>query len=243
MEKGPLWLKTVLNANGLLLNDSQCTQLEQYCTLLLEWNRKVNLISRKSEHTVWEEQILHSVSFLTRIQMNDSASVIDVGTGGGLPGIPLKILMPSLSMTLVDSIRKKIVAVQSIIQELKLEGIETVCSRAEEFHRNTKGKKFFNYVVCRGVGQLVDLWEYGYPLLLNDVMAQPAVSGGNVKQGAGKISIDPGAIIALKGGDVMPEVRNLERKKNIAITVIDINLDINEPLANSDKKVVVLRPL
>ncbi|MGD0337322.1 MAG: 16S rRNA (guanine(527)-N(7))-methyltransferase RsmG [Bacteroidota bacterium] len=246
MEKGATWFRAILAANGLSIDDSQCDVLDRYCTLLLDWNRKINLISRRSEDTIWEEQILQSISFLTRIKLKASASVIDIGTGGGLPGIPLKILMPGLSLTLVDSIGKKINAVQSIIQSLGISGIEAVWSRAEDFNgnRNEKEKKFFDYVICRGVGQLEDLWEYGYPLLLNISSIQGKMLMKSQAQSAARIFIEPGVILALKGGDIQEEIVKLERrKKKIAITVIDVSLRIIGKLENNKKKIIIMRPV
>jgi 16S rRNA (guanine527-N7)-methyltransferase len=152
MSKDSMWLQRVLQLNGISIDDTQRVMLERYCSLLLDWNRKINLISRKSEDSIWEEQILHSVSFLSSIEISNSASVIDIGTGGGLPGIPLKIVLPGLTMTLIDSIGKKIGAVQSIIHVLGIRDVEVVCSRAEDLNRGTgerRTKRLYDYVICR----------------------------------------------------------------------------------------------
>ncbi len=246
MEKGAAWFRAILAANGLSIDDSQCDVLDRYCALLLDWNRKINLISRRSEDMVWEEQILQSVSFLTRIKLKDSASVIDIGTGGGLPGIPLKILMPGLSLTLVDSIGKKINAVQSIIQSLGIGGIEAVWSRAEDFNRNrnVKERKSFDYVICRAVGQLEILWKYGYPLLYVTSSIQGSTSMRFQTQSTDRVYVETGAILALKGGDIQGEIVELgRRRKKIAITVIDISLRTVEELENNKKKIVIMRPV
>jgi 16S rRNA (guanine527-N7)-methyltransferase len=240
-----MWLQGVLQSNGISIDDSQRKMLEKYCSLLLDWNRKINLISRKSEDSIWEEQILHSVSFLSRIELSESASVIDIGTGGGLPGIPLKIVLPGLTMTLIDSIGKKVNAVRSIIQALGIRDVDVVWSRVEDLNRGTEArrpKRLYDYVICRGVGELVELWKYGYPLLRD-------VSSGGVKREesqkhsvSGKINTPPGAILALKGGDLHKELNYIRKNSKIAITVIDISLKTPEILANNEKKIVIMRP-
>ncbi len=242
MEKGSLWLRTILDANGLSIDDSQCDLLERYCGLLLEWNKKVNLISRRSEGTIWEEQILHSISFLTRVQLKNTATVIDLGTGGGLPGIPLRVLMPGFSMTLLDSIKKKIDAVQSIIQTLEMKNIKAVCSRAEDLNRGTIKRTFYDYVICRSVGKLEQIWENGCPLLQSIASTDAPKNIHTQSHIVQRAFIKPGVILALKGGDIQEEIKVLERRnKKIAITVLDISLNTSERLANPDKKVVIMR--
>jgi 16S rRNA (guanine527-N7)-methyltransferase len=241
MEKGAAGLKIILDENGCFVDPLQCELLGRYCSLLIEWNRKINLISRRSEGEIWEEQILHSISFLTRIRLQDFASVIDVGTGGGLPGIPLKILMPGLSMTLVDSTRKKIDAVQLIIRSLGIDGIEAIWSRAEDLNRNKKERRYFDYVICRAVGPLIDIWNYGYPLLLSPLSIKNNVQMETNSHISEKLFVGPGAVIALKGGDISEEVREIERRKGIAITAINITLNTKEILNNNEKKIVIMR--
>jgi 16S rRNA (guanine527-N7)-methyltransferase len=245
MSKDSIWLQGVLQSNDVSIVDSQRNMLERYCLLLLDWNQKINLISRKSEDSIWEEQILHSVSFLSRIALSDSASVIDIGTGGGLPGIPLKIVLPGLRMTLIDSIGKKVNAVQSIIGALGIQDVEVIWTRAEDLNHETGGrrsKRLYDYVICRAVGGLVDLWKYGYPLL-RDVSSAGVESGKSRKQStSGKIIVPRGAILALKGGDIEKELIGVRNMSNISITVIEISLTTSEMLANNEKKIVIMRP-
>src|SRR5690606_3538736 len=101
----------------------------EYQTLLLEWNYKINLISRKSDSI--ENHILNSIFFLTKYPLTGKESIVDVGTGGGFPGIPLKILYPELSLTLLDSITKKTMVLEDITQKLGLDAV-ILSGRAEE---------------------------------------------------------------------------------------------------------------
>ena len=242
MSKGSEWLRGLLQSNGVPVDESQCALLDRYCSLLLEWNKKINLISRRSKNAVWEEQILHSISFLSRLRIAKSASVIDIGTGGGLPGIPLKILMPGLSMTLVDSIGKKVDAVKSIVKELGIPRTEVIRSRAEDLNRGSGNKRFYDYVVCRGVGQLTDICKYGFPLLDTIASSGTTPQGQQIVKTPDKVFIPPGAILALKGGDLQEEQKHATKKKGITITVIEISLRTSEVLANNEKKVAIMRP-
>jgi 16S rRNA (guanine527-N7)-methyltransferase len=245
MSRDSIWLQGVMESNGIAVDESQREMLERYVSLLLDWNSKINLISRKSEDTIWEEQILHSLSFLSRIEISHSASVIDIGTGGGLPGIPLKILIPGLSMTLVDSIKKKITAVQSIIESLGMHTIEAVWSRAEDLNRGMEksgSKRVFDYVICRAVGELADLWKYGYPLLRPILSGSKQIEGNRTKPSSGKIAIPPGAVLALKGGDIEEELAAIGKTSKVSITVIDISLITFDVLTNNEKKIVIMRP-
>ncbi len=237
MEKGPLWLRSTLAVNGVTVDDRQMDLLQKYSRLLLEWNEKINLISRRSVELIWEEQMLHSLSFLGRRTFEDSKSVIDIGTGGGLPGIPIKIMRPDLEVTLLDSIGKKVEAVRAILTGLGMSGIEAECGRAEELLRANSKHKRYDYAVCRGVGELADLWSYGYPLLWKI----PNGTSMKIHDDGKPAAIPAGSVVALKGGDITEELRDLERKKKgVSITVIEINLKTDEPLKNPEKKVVIL---
>src|SRR5438309_10104555 len=118
-------IAAICGRNGLALNESQEASLARYTDLLLEWNAKVNLISRKDEAHTLDRHILHSLTLaMPDICTYDflNKRVLDLGTGGGLPGIPLTIAIPSLDMTLVDSIQKKIAACNAMIEVLSLTG-------------------------------------------------------------------------------------------------------------------------
>src|SRR3990172_6606526 len=108
--KEALWFQSICKWNGLSVSDDRLQLLERYVRQLLDWNKKLNLISRRDEENVWTRHILHSASLLFHLSLKQRARILDLGTGGGLPGIPIKILVPSFSVTLVDSINKKTTA-------------------------------------------------------------------------------------------------------------------------------------
>ena len=110
----------------------QVARLESLYPLYLEWNNKINVISRKDISNFEEHHLLHSLSIAKVIQFGHGTRVMDAGTGGGFPGIPLAILFPEVSFTLVDSIRKKNIVTENIASELGLDNVKVLCSRIEE---------------------------------------------------------------------------------------------------------------
>jgi 16S rRNA (guanine527-N7)-methyltransferase len=220
--------------NNLQITDDQLGRVEMFLSLLLQANRELNLISRKDEQNIWKSHILHSISLAFLCSFDNLQSVLDLGTGGGLPGIPLKILFPSLKFTLVDSIRKKTKAVERIVTELGLDGVSVVCSRAEDLPQKREFKNAFDAIVCRAVAPLKKLAGWSYPLLKLD--------GGLRLSVAGKMAIHPGTLISFKGGDVEKEIADAKRNFNIrSIEEIPLVFHGSESLSLVDKKIVVVQ--
>jgi 16S rRNA G527 N7-methylase RsmG len=113
-----LW--TMLSANGIALSKEQMDVLDRYQRDLRYWNERVNMISRKDADNIWDRHIVHSLSLLKYVSLAPKARVLDVGTGGGLPGIPLKIARPDLRVTMVDSIAKKMKMVEMFAKHTEL---------------------------------------------------------------------------------------------------------------------------
>jgi len=164
----------------LLLSDEQQEQLWRYAELLLAWNKKVNLISRKDEHSVLSKHILHSLSIVFFHRFKKGERVLDLGTGGGLPGIPLAIAFPNTLFLLIDAIGKKINACQDMIVQLGLKNVVAQKIRSDEL----KGVKF-DAIVSRQVAAMPELCKWAAPLL---------------KKG--------GKLISLKGGFLDDEIRD-----------------------------------
>lgn len=133
------------------LSDVQLKQLEQLLPLYTEWNEKINVISRKDLENFYERHVLHSLSIAKIISFEKEETVLDIGTGGGFPGIPLAILFPDTKFTLTDSIAKKITVVNEVVKALKLGNVTTKVERAENI------KQDFDYVVTRAVAKMSDL--------------------------------------------------------------------------------------
>jgi 16S rRNA (guanine527-N7)-methyltransferase len=194
------------------LTDTQFKQFEQLQKLYEFWNERINVISRKDIENIYEKHILHSLAVAYKFNFNPGTLVLDVGTGGGFPGIPLAIMFPEARFTLVDSIGKKINVVNEIAKTIELRNITTIHARAESL--NIK----FNFVVSRAVTEFPEFVQWVKNLFLS----------GN------KNSFKNG-IIYLKGGDLKDELKNYSAKTSI----INISEFFDEPFFET-KKIVYL---
>lgn len=155
-------LNSYLKELNIELNEIQTKQLYKYMNLLIEWNNKINLTA-----IIKPEEIIlkHFVDSLTISKyVNNNSSIIDVGTGAGFPGIPLKIYRTDLKVTLVDSLNKRLNFINTIIEELALKNVVTVHARAEEIGKNKLYREQFDVVTSRAVANLSTLSEYLIPL-------------------------------------------------------------------------------
>ena len=174
------------------LTEQQIAQFKKAEALYLDWNSKINLVSRKDSEHLMERHILHSLSIAKMIQFLPETRILDVGTGGGFPGIPLAIMFPLAQFHLVDSIGKKIKVVKDIAEQLELSNVSAEQIRAEE----VKGS--FDFVVSRAVTRLPEF---------NQWVKQKITKKGfnSLKNG----------IIYIKGGDVLDEI--MDTGKNYQI--------------------------
>ena len=141
-------------------------QLEQffvYMKLLIEWNEKMNLTAIIDPEEIILKHFIDSITILKEIK-NDS-KIVDVGTGAGFPGIPISIMNPTLKITLVDSLNKRLIFLQEVINQLNLKNVEIVHARAEEFGQNKKYRESFDISTSRAVANLSTLSEYLIPLV------------------------------------------------------------------------------
>ena len=194
MEKAPRQLEIVLQYFSDFSGE-EIRQLTALGDLYNEWNQKINVISRKDIDSLYEKHILHSLSIAAAFDFQPDMEVIDIGTGGGLPGIPLAILFPHTKFHLVDSIGKKIKVVDAISSAIGLTNVTTAHMRAEEI----KGRKF-DVAVSRAVAPLNDLWTWSRPLL-----RKPRASPAEAPAKAGPHPT-PSGLISLKGGDLAAEI-------------------------------------
>lgn len=167
----------------------QIDQLSALEELYTEWNNKINVISRKDIGGLYEKHILHSLSIAAVFSFPNGAQAIDIGTGGGFPGIPLAIYFPEVQFHLVDSVGKKLKVVNDIARRIDLKNVTTEHKRAEEIV-NRK----FDFAVSRAVAPLKDLWTWSKPLLNRKEYEME--EGETIKSG----------LIALKGGDLAAEI-------------------------------------
>ncbi len=133
------------------LSDAQLKQFEQLLPLYSEWNEKINVISRKDIENFYQRHVLHSLAIAKVITFQKEENILDIGTGGGFPGIPLAILFPETNFLLTDSIAKKITVVNEVVNVLQLKNVTAKVERAETTKQN------FDYIVTRAVAPMNDL--------------------------------------------------------------------------------------
>ncbi|MDE3236935.1 MAG: 16S rRNA (guanine(527)-N(7))-methyltransferase RsmG [Bacteroidota bacterium] len=167
--------------------DVQLQQLAALEGLYKEWNAKINVISRKDIDSIYLHHVLHSLSIAAIVDFSPGTQVIDIGCGGGFPGVPLAIFFPEVKFHLVDSIAKKLKVVEAVCEGANIHNITTQHTRAEEI----KNRKF-DFAVSRAVAPLKDLWTWAGPLLKKpDPSKQQDITNG---------------LICLKGGDLHQEI-------------------------------------
>lgn len=148
---------------GVRFSVEQMDKFYKYMNLLIEWNEKMNLTAIIEPNEIILKHFIDSITILKDIK--DGSTVVDVGTGAGFPGIPLSIMNPTLKITLVDSLNKRLIFLQEVINELDLKNVELVHARAEEFGRNKKYREKFDVATSRAVANLATLSEYLLPLV------------------------------------------------------------------------------
>jgi 16S rRNA (guanine527-N7)-methyltransferase len=185
MEKATQNLEIILKYFG----DFTSRQMQQFAALdelYKDWNSKINVISRKDIDGLYEKHVLHALSIAAVFESTSGSEIMDLGTGGGFPGIPLAIFFPEVKFHLVDSIGKKLKVVEAVASAIELKNITVQHTRAEEI----KNRKF-DAVVSRAVAPLSDLWRWSKPLL-----RKKKPSTDNAING----------LVCLKGGDLAQEI-------------------------------------
>lgn len=157
--------KNGLQQLHIALSEKQMEQFLQYYKLLVEKNKVMNLTAITEFDEVVEKHFLDSVSLTQQLDLHQPLKVLDLGTGAGFPGIPLKIVFPELEITLMDSLNKRVLFLQDVISSLQLENIEAVHGRAEEAARNKKYRESFDLCVSRAVANISTLSEYCLPFV------------------------------------------------------------------------------
>ena len=170
------------------LTEEQRSQFAELDPLYREWNAKINVISRKDIDALYEHHVLHSLCIAQMIRFKPGTKILDFGTGGGFPGIPLAILFPECAFLLVDSIGKKVKVAGAVAESLGLKNVRVLHGRGEEI------KEQFDFVVSRAVMQLQELVGFTKQLV-----------HGTQRNGM------PNGLICLKGGELQAELRPFKR--------------------------------
>ena len=204
-----------LKKNGIDITDEQLVLLDKYYKLLIEWNEKINLTRITEEKDVYLKHFYDSLTLYRVIDLNGDLSLCDVGTGAGFPGIVLKIVFPTLRVTLVDALLKRVNFLKLVIDELGLKDIEVFHDRAESFARNNREK--FDIVTSRAVANLRVLAELSIPMV--------------------KVN---GYFIPMKGlcDDEIDEASDILKRLGSSILMVD---NFTLPVENSQRSLIKIR--
>ena len=197
--------KDIILRAGISLDENQLDLLDLYAKLLMEWNGRVNLVSRKDEANIWPSHIIHSLSLLMKVSIPDGARIADLGSGGGLPGIPIAIALPQVSIVLIESIRKKCAALEDMIRQLGLANTKVLNARAEDCTGIGTHKDSFDLVLARAVAPLADLIKWSSSLVRRDRKMTINLRGNKPD------SLRLPALIAMKGGPMEVETGEARR--------------------------------
>lgn len=203
---------------NISLNKNQIEQFYRYYELLIEWNKVMNLTTITDYNEVNEKHFIDSLSIVKILDFLDIKTVIDVGTGAGFPGIPLKIVFPHLKIVLLDSLQKRVNFLDTVINEIGLNSIITLHGRAEDFARKSEYREQFDLCISRAVANLSVLSEYCIPY---------------VKKG--------GIFIAYKSGNMQEELKQSE----IAVKVLGGSIEnvekFNLPQSEIERSLILIR--
>lgn len=198
---------------GILLTPKQEQDLETYYKLLISYNNNVNLTAITKEEDVYLKHFYDSLTLFKGIDLKENLKICDLGTGAGFPGLVLKIVFPNLSITLVDSLEKRIKFLDLVIKELELKNIKTVHSRIEEF----KEKEAFDVVVSRAVAKINILLELGCKL--------PKVNG----------------LFVFMKGNVLDELKSAKNALKVLNYSLEKIINFKLPIEESERNIVILK--
>lgn len=211
-------LSEVAKEYGLELTSDQISAFNRYYELLVEWNEKINLTAITEPREVAIKHIVDSLSCYQKELFTGQISLIDVGTGAGFPGLPLKIFCPELKLTLLDSLNKRVKFLQLVVDELGLKDVEVIHARSEEAARNKKYREQFDLATARAVARLPIICEYCLPF---------------VKQG--------GTFIALKGRQYEEEIQDAQKAFSVLGGKLVKSMPVKLPELEDKRAVVYIK--
>lgn len=239
MVNGQALFAKLCDSNNIPIDENCSALLRTYAESLAEWNKKVNLISRADTSDIWTSHFLHSVAPLSCVEIGKDWHVLDLGTGGGLPGVPIAIVRRDLKVTLLDSIGKKAVALGEIVAGLHIQNVRVVCGRAEAVAEDEAFKHQFDMIIARAVAPLKDLVKWSIPLARKTEFVGDDPSPGPA--GSGKRLFKKPFLMAMKGGDLESEVNSARTKfKQKKMTVVSLEIKGRPGVYLEDKKLVIV---
>lgn len=217
MEMTEFW--TICSSNGMPIEKEQIELFKRYRDDLKYWNSKINLVSRLDEDFLLERHFLHSISCLKYLDLKQKASCLDIGTGAGLPAIPLSIIKSDLKFTAIDSIAKKIKTCEMFAKHLNLKHFLALCIRAEQLNEQKDEQRKYDYIFSRAVASIEKTISWSNKLLKKN-----------------------GAYIFYKGGDLEKEKKDvLKSHPSLQIEEKSINIIGYDWYKKNEKKIVICR--
>lgn len=207
-----------LESNRININEHQLQQFSDYFNLLTEWNEKINLTAITEKDEVYLKHFYDSLTASFYFSFNEDISICDIGAGAGFPSIPLKICFPHIKVTIVDSLKKRIDFLQTLISALGLEDVSAIHSRAEDIGQNKKYRERFDVVTARAVARMSVLSEYCLPL---------CKVGGN--------------FLALKGSTGKEELEDAKKAIDILGGEAVENYTFELPIEHSERSLIVVK--
>lgn len=214
--------------SGVDFDENKYSKFMQYKDIIKEWNEKINLTAITDDDEIIKKHFIDSIKIFKFSPIKNAKNIIDIGTGAGLPGIPIKILFPEIRLVLLDSLRKRVNFLNNVISELNLKNIEAIHGRAEDFAQDKKYREKFDFAVSRAVANLSVLSEYCIPYV--------------------KVN---GYFIALKGPSVSGEIDDSKNavkilggtiKEIIEVKIEDTDLEHNLVVISKNSSTSVIYP-
>ena len=214
------YLEKLLKKTDLSYDKKNLNKFEKYKELLIEWNKKINITSIDQEEEIYLKHFIDSVIIKKYVIIKEGSKTIDIGTGGGFPGIPLKLIDNDMKITLLDSLNKRIKFLDEVVKELNLKDVECVHGRAEDFGKDKNYREKYDYGFSRAVASLNVLLEYVLPFIKKN-----------------------GLFIAFKGSNFKDEIQDSENAlKILGGEIIDLK-EYNLPESDISRSLIVIKKI
>ncbi len=205
---------------GLQINNNQADTFLKYMKILLEWNKKVNITAITDTKQFIIKHFLDSLSCIKSYNFSNQKKIIDVGTGGGFPGLPIKIMIPDINLTLLDSIQKRIIFLEALTKEINLQSILLIHGRAEDYGRKSLYREKYDVAVSRAVAPFRILLEYCLPF---------------VNEG--------GIFIVQKSADIEAEIKEGTEALKILGGQVEQKIDLKLPFSGDSRSIIIVRKI